>query len=40
LFIVALGGTPAIGDIPGTIVRLTLATVVLGTPTFLMGRTA
>ena len=36
---VALGGTLAMGDIAGTIVRLLLATVVLGTPTFLMGGT-
>ncbi len=36
---VALGGTLAMGDFGGTIVRLLLATVVLGTPTFLMGGT-
>ena len=36
---VALGGTLAMGDIGGTTVRLLLTTVVLGTPTFLMGGT-
>lgn len=36
---VALGGTLAMGDFAGTIVRLLLATVVIGTPTFLMGGT-
>jgi spermidine synthase len=36
---VALGGTLAMGDIAGTIIRLLFATIVLGTPTFLMGGT-
>ena len=36
---VALGGTLEMGDVAGTIVRLLLAIVVLGTPTFLMGGT-
>lgn len=36
---VALGGTMALGDVFGTIVRLLLAAVVLGLPTVLMGGT-
>lgn len=36
---VALGGTAALGPFLGTIVRLALATLVLGLPTFLMGGT-
>src|SRR6185503_8308547 len=36
---VALGGTPALGMAGGTLVRLTLACLVLGPPTFLMGGT-
>jgi spermidine synthase len=36
---IALGGTLAMGMTLGTIVRLILAVVILGTPTFLMGGT-
>lgn len=36
---VALGGTTVLGAIGGTLARLTLATVVLGAPTFVMGGT-
>lgn len=36
---IALGGTQALGISVGTIVRLILAALILGTPTFLMGGT-
>src|ERR1700730_4654481 len=36
---IALGGTGAMGMLLGTIVRLILAALILGTPTFLMGGT-
>ncbi|MEP7015367.1 MAG: fused MFS/spermidine synthase [Verrucomicrobiota bacterium] len=36
---IAFGGTEAMGIVAGTIVRLLLATVILGVPTFLMGGT-
>jgi spermidine synthase len=36
---VGLGGTPALGSVGGTLVRLALASLVLGPPTFLMGGT-
>lgn len=36
---IALGGTQSMGMLVGTIVRLILAAIILGTPTFLMGGT-
>ncbi|MEW5736627.1 MAG: fused MFS/spermidine synthase [Thermodesulfobacteriota bacterium] len=36
---IALGGSQALGAVPGTLVRLGLAALVLGVPTFLMGGT-
>src|SRR5438552_2599609 len=36
---IALGGTEAMGIVFGTIVRLILAAIILGVPTFLMGGT-
>src|SRR5882762_7048935 len=36
---IALGGTEVMGMTLGTVVRLILATIILGTPTFLMGGT-
>ncbi|MEY2479528.1 MAG: spermidine synthase [Verrucomicrobiota bacterium] len=38
-FYIALGGTSTMGMLGGTIVRLVLAAIILGTPTFLMGGT-
>jgi spermidine synthase len=36
---IALGGTQAMGVLVGTIIRLVLAALIIGTPTFLMGGT-
>src|SRR6266404_4185517 len=36
---IAVGGTAALGIIPGTILRLLFAALILGVPTFLMGGT-
>ena len=38
-FYIALGGTQAMGIAGGTLVRLVLAAMIIGTPTFLMGGT-
>jgi predicted membrane-bound spermidine synthase len=38
-FYIALGGTESLGVLVGTIIRLLLAALILGTPTFLMGGT-